>query len=97
MEIKENTKAIRISDNKNIIQSVDFEDFKFLCDGLEIVEQSLKNIWEIAMDPETDDKLRADIYKWLIEMNVGKARQSADITSKGEKITAGIFIDSELL
>lgn len=93
MKKSEKTAIVEASENKRIIQGLDYEDFKIVCSELNIVEEALRELWKITQDPETDTKLKTDIFKWLVEMNVGKARQSTDITTKGEKMVAGIFID----
>lgn len=94
MKKSEKTAIVEASENKRIIQGLDYEDFKIVCSELNIVEEALRELWNITQNPKTNAKLKADIFKWLVEMNVGKARQSTDITSKGDKISAGIFIDS---
>ncbi len=33
---------------------------------------------EIAKDPSTDTKEKIDIYKWIVEMNVGKAKEQIE-------------------
>lgn len=91
--VKKESAIVRASKSKEIIQTITYEDFKMVCDGIGVVEDSLKGLLKIVEESD-DDKLRADIYKWLIEMNVGKAKQAVDMTSKGEKITAGIFVEA---
>jgi hypothetical protein len=93
---KEATKKRDVRDSKQIIEKLSYEEFKIVCDGLNVVEDSIKQLWAIATSTD-DDKVKTDIFKWLIEMNVGKAKQSADITSKGESVSAGIFIDTNIL
>lgn len=82
------------ANNKSILTRVSYQDFKVVCEELNVVEDALRQLWAVALTTE-DDKLRTDIYKWLIEMNVGKARMNVDVTSKGSKLTAGIFIDDQ--
>ena len=94
MEIKPVVSTASVRNNKSVLMGVSYEDFKLVCEELNVVEDALRQLWAMALTTD-DDKLRADIYKWLIEMNVGKARQNVDITSKGSKLTAGIFIDDE--
>jgi len=88
------TPPTTIRSNKSVLMGVSYEDFKLVCEELNVVEDALRQLWALALTTE-DEKLRTDIYKWLIEMNVGRARQNVDITSKGAKLTAGIFIDDE--
>lgn len=87
------TSQVVASENKKIIQDFSYEDFAIVYGELNILEDSLRNLWKIATTTD-DERLRVDTYKWLIEMGVGKAAQKVDMTSKGEKITAGIFIES---
>lgn len=93
MKISDKTAIVEASENKRIIQGLDYEDFKIVCSELNIVEEALRELWRITQEPETDAKLKSDIFRWLVEMNIGKARQSTDITTNGERVMAGIFID----
>lgn len=94
MNIKPTALPASVRNNKSVLMGVSYEDFKLVCEELNVVEDALRQLWALALTTE-DDKLRTDIYKWLIEMNVGRARQNVDITSKGSKLTAGIFIDDQ--
>jgi hypothetical protein len=86
------TSQVVASENKKIIQDFSYEDFAIVYGELNILEESLRNLWKIATTTD-DERLQVDTYKWLIEMGVGKAAQKVDMTSKGEKISAGIFIE----
>lgn len=86
------TSQVVASENKKIIQEFSYEDFAIVYGELNILEDSLRNLWKIATTTD-DERLQVDTYKWLIEMGVGKAAQKVDMTSKGEKISAGIFIE----
>ena len=96
MKKSKKTAIVEASENKRIIQGLDYQDFKIVCSELNIVEEALRELWDITQDTETDNKLKSDIFKWLVEMNVGKARQSTDITSDGNKLTAGIFVSGNI-
>jgi len=93
---KKVTKERDVRDSKQIIQKLSYEEFKIVCEGLNVVEDAIKELWAIATSTD-DDKVKIDIFKWLIEMNVGKAKQAMDMTTKGDKITAGIFVDGDIL
>jgi hypothetical protein len=94
MEIKEVSKQATKKEARAIIQSFDYRDLMVVYGELSVLDKALRNLWAITMSTQ-DDKLKSDNYKWLIEMGVGKARQSVDMTSKGERVTAGIFINNE--
>ncbi len=91
---KERTETIKDSINKGIIQKHSYEDLMIVYDELAILDSALRGLWATTMATD-DERLKSDNYKWLIEMGVGKATQRTDITTDGEKITAGIFIDGE--
>ena len=93
---KKVTKERDVRDSKQIIQKLSYEEFKIVCEGLNVVEDAIKELWAIATSTD-DDKVKIDIFKWLIEMIVGKAKQAMDMTTKGDKITAGIFVDGDIL
>ena len=83
--------------DKNIIQNIGYKEFSAICDEFKIVETATKNLLEIANNPETKTRFKVDIYKWIIEMNIGKPKQM-EIPQEPEQekhITSGIFIDWE--
>ena len=86
------TEIVEDSENKAIIQRHSYEDLMVVYDELAILDSALRGLWTTTITTE-DEKLRSDNYKWLIEMGAGKAKQNVDVTSQGEKITAGIFVD----
>lgn len=43
-----------------------------------VAKEIPQKLTELADSPETDAKLRTDIYKFLLEMAVGKPRQGAE-------------------
>ncbi len=48
-----------------------------------LADEAPERLAEIAKDPNTNNKLRADIYKWAYEIEYGKARQQVDTTVVG--------------
>ena len=91
---KEITKKVMKRENKSILQNFKYEDLMIVYEELQIMDSALRGLWATTMATD-DERLKSDNYKWLIEMGVGKATQRTDITTDGEKITAGIFIDGE--
>lgn len=71
---KTTTEQVQNSKDKGIIQNISFKDFIEICSEYKIVESAIKQLIEIANDTDSKPKLRVDIYKWIIEMNVGKPR-----------------------
>jgi hypothetical protein len=86
------TEGVRASKNKKVIQEFKYEDFALICDELGIAEEAIRELLRLAQMTE-DDRLKADIYKWFTEMNIGRPGQRVDLTSKGESLSAGIFIE----
>lgn len=92
------------SQDKNIIQNIGYKEFSAICDEYRIVETATKNLLEIANNPETKTRFKVDIYKWIIEMNIGKPKQmeiltpDRDITINikegiNNPMSAGVIID----
>lgn len=94
--------------DKNIIQSIGYKEFSAICDEFKIVETATRNLLEIANNPETKTRFKVDIYKWIIEMNIGKPKQMEILSSdkdilinikesviEPKPLTSGIFIDWE--
>ena len=48
-----------------------------------LADEAPDRLAEMAHDPKTNDKLRADIYKWSYEIVYGKAKQQVDTTVVG--------------
>ena len=70
--------------DKNIIQDIQYKEFSAICEEYKIVEVATKNLLDIANNPDTQIRHKIDIYKWLIEMNIGKPKQQ-DINPLGEE------------
>lgn len=82
--------------DKNIIQDIQYKEFSVICKEYQIVETATKNLLDIANDLNTPLKVRVNIYKWVVEMNIGKPKQMEIGTEQQDKkISAGIFIDWE--
>jgi hypothetical protein len=89
------TKQVRESKNKKIIKDISFKDFSAVCQEYQIVEKATRELLELAQDINTSDRTRANIYKWIIEMNIGKPTQMNEINLKGpedDKKTTGIIM-----
>ena len=84
------------SQDRGIIQGIGFKEFSAICDEYRIVETATKNLLEIANNPETKTRFKIDIYKWVVEMNIGKPKQMEILSSIEPKpLTAGVFIKWE--
>ena len=94
--------------DKNIIQNIGYKEFSAICDEYRIVETATKNLLEIANNPETKTRFKVDIYKWIIEMNIGKPKQMEILSSdkdilinikesviEPKPLSAGVFIKWE--
>lgn len=87
---KSTTEQKATSQDRGIIQGIGFKEFSAICDEYRIVETATKNLLEIANNPETKTRFKIDIYKWVVEMNIGKPKQITDITT-GSKPTQVSF------
>lgn len=76
---KTTTEQAQNSKEKGIIQSIGYKEFSAICDEYNIVEKATKELLEIASNPMTNERLQVDIYKWFIEMKIGKAKQMNEI------------------
>ena len=73
------------SQDKSIIQGIGFKEFSSICQEYQIVEKATKELLEIANDKNTPVRTKVDIYKWVVEMNVGKPRQISEEKTKEEQ------------
>lgn len=91
--------------DKNIIQDIGYKEFSAICKEYQIVETATKNLLDLANDLNTPLRTRVDIYKWVVEMNIGKPKQMEILSSdkdiqinikesviEPKPLTAGIFI-----
>jgi len=67
------------SQNRTIIQSIGFEDFSAVCQEYQIIEKATRELLELAKKEDTPIRVKVDIYKWVVEMNIGKPKQMADV------------------
>ena len=94
--------------DKNIIQDIGYKEFSAICKEYQIVETATKNLLDLANDLNTPLRTRVDIYKWVVEMNIGKPKQMEILSSdkdilinikesviEPKPLSAGIFIDWE--
>jgi hypothetical protein len=77
------TEETQTSKDRGVIQVIGFKEFSSICDEYQIVEKATKELLEIANDVETPVRTRVDIYKWVVEMNIGKPKQMNDIVVSG--------------
>lgn len=89
---KSTTEQKATSQDRGIIQEIGFKEFTAICQEYQIVEKATKNLLTIANDTETPIRTRVDIYKWAIEMNIGKPKQMEDINLLSEDNTPNINI-----
>jgi len=89
------TNQAQESKDKGIIQTIGYKEFSAICDEYNIVESATKELLEMASNPDTSERGKIGIYKWIIEMRIGKPKQMNDITLQGEddKQFKGITID----
>lgn len=73
------TNQTQTSKDKGIIQGIGYKEFSAICDEYNIVEKATKELLEIASNPMTNERVQVDIYKWIIEMKIGKAKQMNEI------------------
>lgn len=85
-----NTEQAQKSKDKSIIQSIGYKEFTAICDEYQIVETATKELLELANSPDTNERVRVDIYKWIIEMNIGKPKQMNDINLSEDDDTINI-------
>lgn len=79
--------------DKKILQDISLQDFLGICHEYNVVKTSINELLQIANNPEADMKDKVEIYKWLVEMNVGKPKERQYIQEHREGASAGIFID----
>ena len=74
------TNQIQNSKDKSIIyrDGIGFKEFSAICDEYHQVEKSTKELVSLANNPDTPIRVRVDIHKWVVEMNIGKPKQMND-------------------
>lgn len=75
------TNQTQTSKDKGIIQGIGYKEFSAICDEYNVVEKATKELLEIASNPMTNERVQVDIYKWIIEMKIGKAKQMNEIVT----------------
>ena len=78
------TEQAQESKDKGIIEKIGYKEFSVICDESGIVEKATKELLEMAQDIDTPVRVKVDIYKWIVEMRIGKPKQMNDITLQGE-------------
>jgi len=63
------------SQNRKIIQEIGFEDFSAVCQEYQIIGKATRELLELAEKEDTPIRVKVDIYKWVVEMNIGKPKQ----------------------
>ena len=89
---KSTTEQIQNSKDRRIIQEIGFQDFSAVCQEYQIIEKATRELLEIAKKEDTPVKVKVDIYKWVVEMNVGKPKQMQDTIEKQSKNPFGDFL-----
>ena len=80
------TNQTQTSRDKGIIQSIGFKEFSAICDEYGVVEKATRSLLSIA-ETTTNERVKVDIYKWIVEMNIGKPKQMNDIDLQDNRIT----------
>jgi hypothetical protein len=78
------TEQSQRSKDKKIIQEIGFQDFSTICQEYQIIEKATRELLEIANDIDTPVRVKVDIFKWVVEMNIGKPKQMNDINLQKE-------------
>lgn len=94
--MKATTEQIKASENKSIILKMDFETVSAVYEELGITEKSLRSLVQIA-DTTEDEKLRASIYQWLIELRIPKPKQSLELDGGMEIVITERFTDEHTI
>ena len=80
------------SQEKNILGNISYQDFSAVCKEYQVVEKAVKELVTIADDTfSTETKDRISIYKWLVEMNIGKPKQITIPTETNTNPTPIVF------
>lgn len=102
---KSTTEQKAESQDRKIIQEIGFKDFSAVCQEYQIIEKATRELLELAKKEDTPIKVKVDIYKWIIEMNIGKPKQMEILSSdkdilinikesviEPKPLSAGVFI-----
>jgi hypothetical protein len=80
------------SQNRNIIQGIGFEEFSAVCEEYQIIGKATRELLELAKKEDTPVRVKVDIFKWVVEMNIGKPKQMNDINLQKEDQYSGIKV-----
>lgn len=69
-----NNTAVAKSKDKRVIQGITYKDFVAVCQEYQVVEKSVQELLLLADDINTEPREKISIYKWLVEMNIGKPK-----------------------
>jgi hypothetical protein len=85
------------SQEKNILEKISYKEFSAICEEYQIVEKATKELLELTENPDITIREKFDIFKWILEMNIGKPRQMQDIniTDEDETIEYQVTIVGE--
>ena len=89
-----NTEQVQNSKDKSVIEKIGFKEFSEICDEYKAVEKATRKLLELAEKKDTPVRVRTDIYKWIIEMNIGKPKQRDE---KDEEKPETIVITREFI
>ena len=91
-----NTEVQRKSENKGVLAGIDREFFILYCEEKEQLKRSMDSLIDLAENSE-DDRIKADINKYIINQIIGNAKQSAEIEARGVEIIvkSGILNDKD--
>lgn len=88
-----NTEQKVKSQEKSILKSISFKDFVAVCQEYNIVENAINKLLSITNDPMADDKYKIGIFKWFVEMNIGKPRQIDYSQAEEDKYPQKIVVE----
>jgi hypothetical protein len=88
-----NTEQKVKSQERSILRSISFKDFVAVCQEYNIVENAINKLLSISNDPMADDKYKIGIFKWFVEMNIGKPRQIDYSQAEEDKYPQKIIVE----
>lgn len=91
MKSEQSTEIKARSQTKKIINTVGREFFQMYCDENNVLKESMDDLLGMVRS-EDDNKLRFEMRKYLVDQLIGRAKQSTDVTSKGEKLTPSLIV-----
>jgi len=88
-----NTEQKVKSQERNILKTISFKDFMTVCQEYNVVENAIKQLLSITNDPMIDEKYKIGIFKWFVEMNIGKPRQIDYSDTEDDKYPQKIIVE----